>query len=251
MSEPQLPRGLQSCGGRVRAQDTGERNPGALQEQTPPPLILQTKKQAHKSHFPIAAPLSKQLALHSPAAVAVVLGAPLTPACVFASSSLRPSPRPAQEPRSQVGVPALGVPLALSASSSPSFTWASTERGERAQQGLKGEEGPRESQRDVLLNLPSPASLEDSSGKTRLKKPVLGSGVRCSQNGPCVKVGWAPRGAARQRAEGFWGALSCPEGWVPLPSLGPGVTPTCLTWRRTDRCFVLLRASSCIGPFLL
>ena len=61
---------------------------------------------------------------------------------MFASSSLRPSPRPAQEPRSQVGVPALGVPLALSASSSPSFTWASTERGERAQQGLQGEEGP-------------------------------------------------------------------------------------------------------------
>lgn len=124
-----------------------------------------------------------------------------------------------------MGVPALGVPLALSASSSPSFTWASTERGERAQQGLQGEEGPRESQRGVLLNLPSPASLEDSSEKTRLKKPFLGSEVRCSQNSPCVEVGWAPRGAAGQRVEGSWGALSCPEGWVPLPCLGPGGDP--------------------------
>ena len=98
-------------------------------------------------------------------------------------------------------------------------------RGERAQQGLQGEEGPRESQRGVLLNLPSPASLEDSSGKTRLKKPFLGSEVRCSQNSPCVEVGWAPRGAAGQRVEGSWGALSCPEGWVPLPCLGPGGDP--------------------------
>lgn len=44
MSEPQLPQGCQGRGGRARAQDTGERDPGPLQEQTPPPLILQTKK---------------------------------------------------------------------------------------------------------------------------------------------------------------------------------------------------------------
>lgn len=146
MSEPQLPGVLQSCEGGDQMQDTRERNQGpTLRAETSCSHFTDKETEAHESE--VISPKSPRLVsswvsnTERSTGAGVVLLAPLTLFCVFASSSLRPLPRPAQELHCQVGVPARGVSLAPLASFSPSFAWASP-GVKRAQQGLQGEEVP-------------------------------------------------------------------------------------------------------------
>ena len=125
MSELQLPGVLQSCEGRDQVQDTRERNQGpAPRVETSCSHFTDEETEAHKSQ--VVSPKSPRLVSGwvsntDPPGAGAVLLAPLTLFCVFASSSLRPIPRSAQELHCQVGVPARGVSLALSASFSPLF----------------------------------------------------------------------------------------------------------------------------------